>query len=149
MENSSAVDIAPMEGAMVGNAGSISQKFTVGQTLWLQGLCSLISKETGKALCLAMTIPAKRPQTPFRQPRQECVKKQRCAGRRGRNRPPRAEFLQGQNSPSLVSLVRAEIRAWAILEICAWENLPLAKFCSRGLYQRGQDAERWLLCATS
>ena len=31
MENSSAVDIAPMEGAMVGNAGSISQKFTVEQ----------------------------------------------------------------------------------------------------------------------
>ena len=31
MENSSVVDIAPMEGAMVGNAGSISQKFTVEQ----------------------------------------------------------------------------------------------------------------------
>ena len=29
MENSSVVDIAPMEGAMVGIAGSISQKFTV------------------------------------------------------------------------------------------------------------------------
>ena len=29
MENSSVVDIAPMEGAMVGIAGSISQKSTV------------------------------------------------------------------------------------------------------------------------
>ena len=31
MENSSVVDIALMEGAMVGNAGSMSQKFTVEQ----------------------------------------------------------------------------------------------------------------------
>ena len=29
MENSSVVDIAPVEGAMVGIAGSLSQKFTV------------------------------------------------------------------------------------------------------------------------
>ena len=36
MENSSVVDIAPVEGAMVGIAGSLSQKFTVEKRHLLQ-----------------------------------------------------------------------------------------------------------------
>ena len=45
MENSSVVDIAPMEGAMVGIAGSISQKSTVEKRHLTQDIELLIEVE--------------------------------------------------------------------------------------------------------